>query len=158
MVECVAPTTLGTRCRRRFVCANVGSTALVLDFRRIRIALKRVFNGKTDEAEIALDLFPSVEDQVQRNFEAPKIFFVQNFEADVKCEEELAAWHVKRQHVAPLEFDGRVQFACLFEHTRRKIDAKNVHAAVMQITRYMPRAAAQFANAAGSFDARRELI
>ncbi len=42
---------------RWFTSQDVGSTALIFDFRRIRIALERVFDGKASKGEIAFDLF-----------------------------------------------------------------------------------------------------
>src|SRR2546430_4861122 len=85
---------------RKFAGANVGPAALVFNFWHIGIALERVFDGKAREAKIALNLFPGVEDQVQRNLVAPKVFFTQNFEADVKSEEEEAARLERAEHFA----------------------------------------------------------
>src|SRR5690349_18673220 len=69
-----------------------------------------------------------------------------------------AIFHVERQHVALLKFNGGIQFAGLLEHARRKIDAEDLRAAVVQVTRHVARAAAEFADAAGAFRTRRELI
>ena len=69
-----------------------------------------------------------------------------------------AVFHFERKHVALLEFDGGIQFARLLQHARRKIHTKDVHTALMQIARHMARAAAEFAHAAGAFDARCEFI
>ena len=69
-----------------------------------------------------------------------------------------AVFHFERKHVALLEFDGGIQFARLPQHARRKINTEDVHASVVQVLRHVTRAAAEFAHAAGAFDARCEFI
>src|SRR5579864_4547965 len=69
-----------------------------------------------------------------------------------------AIFNVEPQHVSLPEFDGWAQFARLFEHAGRKVDAENVHASVVQVARHMARPATEIANAAASFDAGCEIV
>src|SRR5690348_15779377 len=84
----------------RLASANVGAAALIFNFGRVGIALERVFDGKPRKAKIALDLFSGVEDHVQGNLVAPKIFFAQNFQTNVKSEKEEAARLERAEHFA----------------------------------------------------------
>src|SRR5215469_2102470 len=166
-VECgAAKCPLGTRLGSSGLARpNVCAAALVLDFRRIGVALEGVFDGKTGKAEVALHFFPAIENEVERHLMAPAVFLAKNIHADMKRQEEQASrredpehftkclenvglrkvhdgveshdggpgavFDVERQHVALAEFNGGVQLARLFEHTRRKIDAEDIHASVM---------------------------
>src|SRR5215472_4156428 len=177
-VECGAGTYPVVTClgSSGLVRPNVGAAALVLDFRRIGIALEGVFDGEAGKAEVALHFFPAIENEIQRHWMAPAVFLAKNIHADMKRKEEQAArledpehftkcleniglrnvhdgveshnggpgavFDVERQHVALAEFNGCVQFARLFEHSRRKIDAQGIHASLMQVARDVPGATA----------------
>src|SRR5205807_10420140 len=45
--------------------ADVGSPALVLDFRRIGLTLERIFDGEAHQAEVALYFFPAEQYEVE---------------------------------------------------------------------------------------------
>src|SRR5437879_12894986 len=59
--------------------ADVGSPALVLDFRRIGLTLERIFDGEAHQAEVALYFFPAEPYEVERALVAPAVFSMTHF-------------------------------------------------------------------------------